>query len=219
MFTGLVEETGRIEAIEHGTNAVTLTVSADVCLGGTNTGDSIAVNGCCLTAIKVTKRGKSRGFQFDLLRETWDVTNLSSLRRGSAVNLERALALGQRMGGHFVTGHVDAVGKIRKWEKQGNDWLLDVDAVGKIRKWEKQGNDWLLDVDASAALMTGFVPKGSVAIDGISLTVAKLRKRGFAVWIIPHTRQMTNLRTRKVGDTVNLETDLLGKYAQRHPER
>ena len=83
----------------------------------------------------------------------------------------------------------------------------------------RERDDWLLDVDASAALMTGFVPKGSVAIDGISLTVAKLRKRGFAVWIIPHTRQMTNLRRRKVGDTVNLETDLLGKYAQRHPER
>lgn len=198
MFTGLVEETGRIEAIEHTVNAVTLTVSADVCLGGTNTGDSIAVNGCCLTAIKVIKRGKSRGFKFDLLRETWDLTNLNSLRRGSTVNLERALALGQRMGGHFVTGHVDA--------------------VGKIRKWEKQGKDWLLDVDAPLSLMTGFVRKGSVAIDGISLTVAKLRKRGFAVWIIPHTRRVTNLRTRKVGDTVNLETDLLGKYAQRHRE-
>ncbi|HJN89533.1 MAG TPA: riboflavin synthase [Verrucomicrobiota bacterium] len=196
MFTGLVEETGRIEAIEHGTNAVTLTVSADVCLGGTNAGDSIAVNGCCLTATKVTKRGKLRGFQFNLLRETWDVTNLSALRCGSAVNLERALALGQRMGGHFVTGHIDA--------------------VGKIRRWEKRGKDWLLDVDAPASLMTGFVPKGSVAVDGISLTVAKLRKRGFAVWIIPHTRQVTNLRTRKVGNPVNLETDLLGKYVLRH---
>ncbi len=192
MFTGLVEETGRIEAIEHGTNAVTLTVSADVCLGGTNAGDSIAVNGCCLTATKVTKRG----IQFNLLRETWDVTNLSALRCGSAVNLERALALGQRMGGHFVTGHIDA--------------------VGKIRRWEKRGKDWLLDVDAPASLMTGFVPKGSVAVDGISLTVAKLRKRGFAVWIIPHTRQVTNLRTRKVGNPVNLETDLLGKYVLRH---
>ena len=195
MFTGLIEETGRIEAIEHGVDAVTLAVSAAVCLGGTNTGDSIAVNGCCLTATKVTKRGKSRGIQFDLLRETWEVINLNSLRPGSAVNLDRALALGQRMGGHFVTGHVDA--------------------VGKVRKWKKQGNDWLLDVDAPASLMTGFVAKGSVAIDGISLTLAKLRKRGFAVWIIPHTRQVTNLRTRKVGDTVNLETDLLGKYAQR----
>ena len=199
MFTGLIEETGRIEAIEHGADAVMLAVSADVCLGGTNIGDSIAVNGCCLTTTKVTQRGKSRGFQFDLLRETWDVTNFNSLRRGSAVNLERALAFGQRMGGHFVTGHVDA--------------------VGKVRKWEKQGNDWLLDVDAPASLMTGFVAKGSVAIDGISLTLAKLRKRGFAVWIIPHTRQVTNLRTRKVGDTINLETDLLGKYAQRQFER
>ncbi|MAE30450.1 MAG: riboflavin synthase [Verrucomicrobiales bacterium] len=195
MFTGLIEETGRVEAIEHGPDAVTLTVSAAVCLSGTSPGDSIAVNGCCLTATKVAKRGKTRGFQFNLLRETWDVTNLSALRRGSAVNLERALALGQRMGGHFVTGHIDA--------------------VGTIRKWEKQGKDWLLDVDVPAALMIGFVPKGSVAVDGISLTVAKLRKRGFAVWIIPHTRQVTNLRNRKVGDPVNLETDLLGKYAQR----
>ena len=195
MFTGLIEETGRVEAIKHGPDAVTLTVSADVCLGGMSPGDSIAVNGCCLTTTKVAKRGKSRGFQFNLLRETWDVTNLASLRRGSAVNLERALALGQRMGGHFVTGHVDA--------------------VGTIRKWEKQGKDWLLDVDVPAALMTGFVPKGSVAVDGISLTVARLRKRGFAVWIIPHTRQVTNLRNRKVADPVNLETDLLGKYAQR----
>ena len=199
MFTGLIEETGKSEAIEHGADAVKLAVAAAVCLGGTNTGDSIAVNGCCLTVTKVTKRGKSRGIQFDLLRETWDVTNLNSLRPGSAVNLERALALGQRMGGHFVTGHVDA--------------------VGKVRKWKKQGNDWLLDVDAPASLMSGFVAKGSVAIDGISLTLAKVRKRGFAVWIIPHTRQVTNLRTRKVGDTVNLETDLLGKYAQRQFER
>ena len=195
MFTGLIEETGRVEAIEHGRDAVTLTVSADICLDGTSPGDSIAVNGCCLTATKVAKRGQSRGFQFNLLRETWDVTNLGSLRRGSTVNLERALALGQRMGGHFVTGHIDA--------------------VGTIRKWEKQGKDWLLDVDATPVLMTGFVPKGSVAVDGISLTVSRLRKRGFAVWIIPHTRQVTNLRNRKIGDPVNLETDLLGKYAQR----
>ena len=195
MFTGLVEETGTITAIEHGRDSVTLAVAADVCLGDTQVGDSIAVNGCCLTATKITLRGKSRGFEFNLLRESWDVTNLSALKRGSVVNLERALALGQRMGGHFVTGHVDA--------------------VGKIRKWEKQGKDWLLDMDAPAGLMSGFVPKGSVAVDGISLTVAKLRKRGFAVWIIPHTRKVTNLCTRKVGDPVNLETDLLGKYVLR----
>lgn len=199
MFTGLVEETGTITVIEHGRDSVTLAVAADVCLGDTQVGDSIAVNGCCLTATKITLRGKSRGFEFNLLRESWDVTNLSALKRGSVVNLERALALGQRMGGHFVTGHVDA--------------------VGKIRKWEKQGKDWLLDMDAPAGLMSGFVPKGSVAVDGISLTVAKLRKRGFAVWIIPHTRKVTNLRTRKVGDPVNLETDLLGKYVLRQLNR
>lgn len=199
MFTGLVEETGTITAIEHGRDSVTLAVAADVCLGDTQVGDSIAVNGCCLTATKITLRGKSRGFEFNLLRESWDVTNLSALKRGSVVNLERALALGQRMGGHFVTGHVDA--------------------VGRIRKWEKQGKDWLLDVDTPPALMSGFVLKGSVAVDGISLTVAKLRKRGFVVWIIPHTRKVTNLRTRKVGDPVNLETDLLGKYVLRQLNR
>ena len=199
MFTGLVEETGTITAIEHSRDSVTLAVAAEVCLGDTQVGDSIAVNGCCLTTTKITLRGKSRGFEFNLLRESWDVTNLSVLKCGSVVNLERALALGQRMGGHFVTGHVDA--------------------VGRIRKWEKQGKDWLLDVDTPPALMSGFVPKGSVAVDGISLTVAKLRKRGFAVWIIPHTRKVTNLRTRKVGDPVNLETDLLGKYVLRQLNR
>ena len=199
MFTGLIEETGTITTIEHGSDSVTLAVAADVCLGDTQVGDSIAVNGCCLTATKITLRGKSRGFEFNLLRESWDVTNLSALKRGSVVNLERALALGQRMGGHFVTGHVDA--------------------VGRIRKWEKQGKDWLLDVDTPPALMSGFVLKGSVAVDGISLTVAKLRKRGFVVWIIPHTRKVTNLRTRKVGDPVNLETDLLGKYVLRQLNR
>ena len=199
MFTGLVEETGTITAIKHGRDSVTLVVAADVCLCDTQVGDSIAVNGCCLTATKITRRGKSRGFEFNLLRESWDVTNLSALKRGSVVNLERALALGQRMGGHFVTGHVDA--------------------VGRIRKWEKQGKDWLLDVDTPPGLMSGFVPKGSVAVDGISLTVAKLRKRGFAVWIIPHTRKVTNLRARKVGDPVNLETDLLGKYVLRQLNR
>ena len=195
MFTGLVEETGKIIEIARSRDCVIITVSSDLCLVGSKIGDSIAVNGCCLTVTKLSKRGKFKGFEFNLLRETWDVTNLKSLRRGSLVNLERALVLGQRMGGHFVTGHVDAVGKIRKWEKQGKDWLLDIDVPKK--------------------LMTGFVPKGSIAVDGISLTVAILRKRGFSVWAIPHTRKITNLSSRKVGDMVNLETDLLGKYVLR----
>ena len=145
MFTGLVEETGKIIEIVRSRDCVIITVSSDLCLAGSKIGDSIAVNGCCLTVTKLSKRGKFKGFEFNLLRETWDVTNLKSLRRGSLVNLERALFLGQRMGGHFVTGHVDAVGKIRKWEKQGKDWLLDIDVPKK--------------------LMTGFVPKGSIAVD------------------------------------------------------
>lgn len=198
MFTGLIEETGTITAIKQSSDSVKLAVTADVTVQGTNIGDSIAVNGCCLTATKVIRRGKSKGYEFNLLRETWNVTNLSMLKCGASVNLERALALGQRMGGHFVTGHVDA--------------------LGKIRKWEKQGKDWLLNVDVPSALMSGLVLKGSISVDGISLTVANLRKRSFSVWIIPHTRLNTNFRTRKVGDSVNLETDLLGKYVLRQIE-
>lgn len=198
MFTGLIEETGTITAIKQSSDSVKLAVTADVTVQGTNIGDSIAVNGCCLTATKVIRRGKSKGYEFNLLRETWNVTNLSMLKCGASVNLERALALGQRMGGHFVTGHVDA--------------------LGKIRKWEKQGKDWLLNVDVPSDLMSGLVSKGSIAVDGISLTVANLRKRSFSVWIIPHTRLNTNFRTRKVGDSVNLETDLLGKYVLRQIE-
>lgn len=198
MFTGLIEETGTITAIKQSSDSVKLAVTADVTVQGTNIGDSIAVNGCCLTATKVIRRGKSKGYEFNLLRETWNVTNLSMLKCGASVNLERALALGQRMGGHFVTGHVDA--------------------LGKIRKWEKQGKDWLLNVDVPSDLMSGLVSKGSIAVDGISLTVANLRKRSFSVWIIPHTRLNTNFRTRKVGDSVNLETDLLGKYILRQIE-
>ena len=196
MFTGLIEETGRVLAIEHSIDSVIIRVSSDSCIGDTNVGASIAVNGCCLTVTKVTKRGKLKGFEFNLLRETWEVTNLKFLNKGDFINLERALVLGQRMGGHFVTGHVDAVGKIRNWEKQGKDWLLDINIPKKF--------------------ITGFVPKGSVAVDGISLTVATLRKRGFSVWIIPHTRKITNLHTRKVGDIINIETDLLGKYVLRN---
>ena len=198
MFTGLIEETGTITTIKQSSDSVKLAVTADVTVQGTNIGDSIAVNGCCLTATKVIRRGKSKGYEFNLLRETWNVTNLSMLKCGASVNLERALALGQRMGGHFVTGHVDA--------------------LGKIRKWEKQGKDWLLNVDVPSDLMSGLVSKGSIAVDGISLTVANLRKRSFSVWIIPHTRLNTNFRTRKVGDSVNLETDLLGKYILRQIE-
>jgi riboflavin synthase len=130
--------------------------------------------------------------QFDLLKETWERTNLSATAPGASVNLERALAVGDRLGGHFVTGHVDGTGVITRWERSGTDHVLEVSAPKELRPY--------------------LVFKGSVAVDGISLTVAGVTKAGFRIWIIPHTLAKTSLRERKVGDAVNLEGDLLGKY-------
>lgn len=192
MFTGIVEETGVIEAIKPTATAIQLTVRAQVCARGVKLGDSIAVNGCCLTVTKL-RRGKAGStLQFDLLKETWERTNLSATAPGASVNLERALAVGDRLGGHFVTGHVDGTGVITRWERSGTDHVLEVSAPKELRPY--------------------LVFKGSVAVDGISLTVAGVTKAGFRIWIIPHTLAKTALRERKVGDAVNLEGDLLGKY-------
>jgi riboflavin synthase len=133
--------------------------------------------------------------QFDLLRETWDRTNLRSVQRGSAVNLERALAANGRLGGHFVTGHIDGTGEIVRWERSGADHFLDIAAPPEVMRY--------------------IIFKGSIAVDGISLTVAAVSRKGFRIWIIPHTFEVTALRERKVGDAVNLEADLLGKYAEK----
>jgi riboflavin synthase len=192
MFTGIVEETGVIAAIKPTATAIQLTVRAQVCARGVKLGDSIAVNGCCLTVTKL-RRGKAGStLQFDLLKETWERTNLSATAPGASVNLERALAVGDRLGGHFVTGHVDGTGVITRWERSGTDHVLEVSAPKELRPY--------------------LVFKGSVAVDGISLTVAGVTKAGFRIWIIPHTLAKTALRERKVGDAVNLEGDLLGKY-------
>jgi riboflavin synthase len=192
MFTGIVEETGVIAAIKPTATAIQLTVRAQVCARGVKLGDSIAVNGCCLTVTKL-RRGKTGStLQFDLLKETWERTNLSAVTPGASVNLERALAVGDRLGGHFVTGHVDGTGVITRWERSGTDYVLEVSAPKELRPY--------------------LVFKGSVAVDGISLTVAGVTKAGFRIWIIPHTLTQTALRERKVGDAVNLEGDLLGKY-------
>jgi riboflavin synthase len=192
MFTGIVEETGVITAIKPTATAIQLTVRAQVCARGVKLGDSIAVNGCCLTVTKL-RRGKAGStLQFDLLKETWERTNLSATAPGASVNLERALAVGDRLGGHFVTGHVDGTGVITRWERSGTDHVLEVSAPKELRPY--------------------LVFKGSVAVDGISLTVAGVTKAGFRIWIIPHTLAKTALRERKVGDAVNLEGDLLGKY-------
>ena len=195
MFTGIVEEAGVIEKITPTKKSIEMTVRANLCGRGVKVGDSVAVNGCCLTAVKISARGKFKLIQFDLLQESWSRTNFQFGKIGSLVNLERSLRANGELGGHFVTGHVDGLGKIIRWERAGKDHVLDIAAPVEVMKY--------------------LVFKGSVAVDGISLTVASVQKKSFRIWIIPHTFDVTVLRERKVGDAVNLEADLLGKYVEK----
>jgi len=195
MFTGIVEETGTVEKIVPGERSIKLTLRAKVCVQGLRAGDSLAVNGCCLTVLKVVPRGRHKLIQFDLLQETWNRTNLRYSRTGSLVNLERSVPANGRFGGHFVSGHIDG--------------------LGKISRWERAGQDYVLEIATSPGLMRYVVFKGSIAVDGISLTVAKVARRGFQIWIIPHTYDVTAMRERKKGDPVNMETDLIGKYVEK----
>ena len=191
MFTGLVEETGELLALERSAGGARLTVRAPLVCTDARPGDSIAVNGCCLT---VTARVAST-LAFDLLAETLDRTNLGALVTGAPVNLERALAAHSRLGGHFVQGHIDTTSRVLVCEKVNADHRLEI---------------------ALPAEFAGYVAfKGSIAIDGISLTVAEVRPASFVVWIIPHTLAMTNLRAQSAGNLVNLEFDLLAKYVER----
>jgi riboflavin synthase len=195
MFTGIVEETGTVEGIRESKSGIALAVRARLCARGTKTGDSISVNGCCLTVTGLQRKGSVALMQFDLLRETWIRTNLQFARPGSLVNLERSLPADGRLGGHFVTGHIDGLGKITRWERSGADHVLDIAAPREILRY--------------------VVVKGSIAVDGISLTVAGVTKSGFRIWIIPHTFEVTALRERALGDAVNLEADILGKYVEK----
>jgi riboflavin synthase len=195
MFTGIVEETGTVEQIKPGAKSIQLTVRANVCGRGLKVGASLAINGCCLTVVKLAARGKCRLAQFDLLKETWNRTNLQFARPGSLVNLERPLRADGNLGGHFVTGHIDGVGRITRWERKGQDHVLDISAPPDVMRY--------------------VVFKGSMAVDGISLTVAGVTRKGFRIWIIPHTYEVTALRERNVGDAVNLEADLIGKYVEK----
>lgn len=190
MFTGLVEATGEIVALEIQPAAARLSVRAPFA-GEVALGDSVAVNGCCLTVVAQTADTVS----FDLLHETLERTSLRGARPGDLVNLERALAAHARLGGHFVQGHVDCASEILALEPHGADHRLEIKLPREF---------------------AGYVAfKGSIAIDGISLTVAEVRAASFVVWLIPHTVAMTNLRTRRAGDRVNLEFDLLAKYVER----
>ena len=189
MVTGLVESAGTVESLSPTpTGGRTLACRSPLYVGS-QPGDSIAHNGCCLTVASIAGDRAT----FDLLAETLRLTNLGDLRPGDPVNLERSLLPTTRLGGHFVTGHVDACGTIA---------FLGQD-----------GADWRFDVDAPAAVLDLVVKKGCVAVDGMSLTVAELRPGGFRIWLIPHTLAVTNLARRRAGERVNLESDLLAKYA------
>jgi len=190
MFTGLVEEAGEVVSVKRGRKSTELTVRAGTVHRGLRKGDSLAVNGACLTTVR--KRGARLGF--DVLEETLRVTNLQYVRPGDVVNLERPMRADARLGGHFVLGHVDGVGKVRRWELYGKDWVLEVKVPRKLMRY--------------------LIYKGSVAVDGISLTVADLGPDWIRIWIIPHTRDVTNLREARVGSHVNLEADVLGKYVE-----
>jgi riboflavin synthase len=190
MFTGLIEDVGKIGVLRIAKNSAVLEVKTKLPLRAMPLGASVAVNGACLTVVKKTKDV----FMVDVSPETLQRTNLQSLAAGSLVNLEQPMRFQDRLGGHLVTGHVDGIGTVTAIKPEGGF------TVFRFR--------------VPAIISSLLVAKGSVAVDGISLTVNDCRRDGFSVAIIPFTLQHTNLRVRKVGDKVNLETDLIGKYVQ-----
>ena len=191
MFTGLVEEVGKVVTFAPAQNAWGLQLAARLVPGDVAVGDSVAVNGCCLTVT----RFDAGHLWFELLEETRRLTNFNELQAGSLVNLERSLKPESRLGGHFVSGHIDALGRVEVFEPRGKDHYLRVAAPAGFGRY--------------------LVTKGSIAVDGISLTVAEVSGDSFAVWLIPHTLAATNLREKQAGSGVNLEFDLLAKYVEK----
>jgi len=191
MFTGIIEEAGRVESIRSGPKSIEFVVRPKKLGGKLRVGNSIAVNGACLTVV-----GARNGLlRFDVLNETLRCTNFRAVELGDRVNLERPLRANAGLDGHFVLGHVDG--------------------TGRVRRYEKSGKDYVLEVEAPPAMMRYVVEKGSIAVDGISLTVAAFGRNWFRVWIIPHTHEITNLCARRAGDLVNLEADVIGKYVDK----
>ena len=195
MFTGLIEEVGTVVALRANGGAKQLEIAAPQLAGGIRIGDSVAIDGCCLT---VASRDGHQ-LTFDVLQESLDRTNLKNLQPGSRVNLELALTAGAHLGGHFVQGHVDCAAAILVLDESGADLRLEVELPSEFARY--------------------VACKGSIAVNGISLTVAEVLPKSFAVWIIPHTRAQTNLATARRGDLVNLEFDLLAKYVERMLDR
>lgn len=191
MFTGLVEEVGRVASIKRGPLSASLVIKAERVVENIKLGDSIATNGVCLTVTSFD----SNSFQVDVMAETLRMSNLDSLSVGSRVNLERALRLGDPLGGHLVSGHIDGTGSIEGFREEDNAIWLSIAAPSHILKY--------------------IIPRGSIAIDGISLTVAYLDDQAFKVSIIPLTARETSLVEKNIGDRVNLEVDMIGKYVER----
>lgn len=191
MFTGIVEEMGAVTAVEKTLAGTRVTILASTVMGDLKIGDSVSVNGTCLTV--VTKNEKN--FAVEVSPETLSVTTLGHLTGGAPVNLERAMKLNERIGGHLVAGHVDGVGTIRSRRQEGNAIIFTIEAPTEILRY--------------------CVSKGSVTVDGISLTINEVSDHAFSVSIIPHTAKVTTLGLKQVNDTVNLESDLIGKYVER----
>jgi len=191
MFTGLIEDVGRVVKLERRGSSASLTVSTALPPDGFRLGDSVAVNGVCLTV--VTMKGDS--LSFDVSPETLDTSSLGRLAPGGQVNLERAMRLSDRLGGHLITSHIDCVATVSGRREESGNIIFEFQLPEENARF--------------------LVPKGSVAIDGISLTVNSVTASGFSVNIIPHTAAMTTLRLRRQGDTVNIETDIIGKYVER----
>ena len=187
MFTGIVEEVGRVRSVGNGR----MEIAAEKVTEGTAIGDSIAVNGVCLTVTAFTRGG----FTADVMPVTLAHSSLGSLRAGDGVNLERALTLSSRLGGHIVSGHIDG--------------------VGRVKRIESKENAQIFHIEADSTLLRYIVPRGSVTLDGVSLTVAEVDDKGFSVSLIPHTRQATALDGKKAGASVNIENDVIGKYVDK----
>ena len=191
MFTGLVEELGRVKSLSKGTSSARLSISAKTVLEDIKIGDSIAVNGTCLTVVEFS----DTWFTADVMPETVRMTVLGNLKPGDPVNLERTLRVGDRFGGHIVSGHIDGLGTIRSKETEENAILVTITAMPEVMRF--------------------IIPKGSIAIDGISLTVVDCSAEWFRVSLIPHTAKVTTIGLKRVGEQVNLETDIIGKYVEK----
>lgn len=196
MFTGIVEEIGRIKNVQRGAKSITFCIEASKVLADTKIGDSICTNGVCLTVTDISPAAEGKGwFKADVMPETIRKTSMAKLQVGSKVNLERALTLNTRLGGHIVSGHVDGIGHV-------------------VRKEQDDIAIWLW-IECDANLMRYIIPKGSVTLQGVSLTVAKVEATRFAVSLIPHTQEETTLHASVVGDVVNIETDIIAKYVEK----